>query len=127
MSLVADVDVYLGTLSLDANTFRGRLPDTPDSATALFQYAGRAPLFVHNTAGISIDRPALQILNRAKSYAEAEARALALYAALSAVVNLTLNGTTYQRIEPLGSPFLLERDANDRTVFGANYYCMKKP
>lgn len=127
MSLVADVDVYLGTLSLDANTFRGRLPESPDSATALIPYAGRAALFVHNLPTISIDRPALQVLCRAKTFADAEARASALYAVLSAVVNLDLNGTRYQRIEPLGSPFLLERDANDRTVFAMNLYVMKKP
>ncbi len=127
MSLVTDVKAYLSTQSAATNTFMGRLPDTPDSATALFQYAGRAPLFVHSTPGISIDRPALQILNRAKTYAEAEARALALYALLAAVVNTTMGGTRYQRIEPLAAPFLLERDANDRTVFGQNHYVMKAP
>lgn len=127
MSLVADVDVYLGTLGLDAATYRGRLPDSPDTATALIPYAGRPPLFVHNTPGISIDRPALQILCRAKTFVDAEARAAALYAALAGVVNTDLNGTRYQRIEPLAAPFLLERDANDRTVFALNFYVMKKP
>lgn len=127
MSLVTDVKAYLVAQGQATNTFMGRLPDTPDSATALFQYAGRSPLFVHNLPTISIDRPALQILNRAKTYADAETRALALYALLAAVVNATLGSTTYQRIEPLAAPFLLERDANDRTVFAANYYVMKKP
>lgn len=127
MSLVTDVKAYLVAQGQATNTFMGRLPDTPDSATAIFQYAGRNPLFVHNTAGISIDRPALQILNRATTYAEAEARALALYALLAAVVNTTMGSTTYQRVEPLAAPFLLNRDELDRTVFAQNHYVMKKP
>ncbi len=127
MSLVTDVKAYLVAQGQATNTFMGRLPDTPDTATALLQYAGRAPLFVHNTPGISIDRPALQILNRAPIYAEAEARALALYTLLAAIVNTSMGGTTYLRIEPLAAPFLLERDANDRTVFAANYYIQKRP
>lgn len=127
MSLVTDVKAYLVAQGQATNTFMGKLPDTPDSATALFQYAGRGPLFVHNLPTISIDRPALQILNRARTYAEAETRALALYALLAAITNTSMGGTTYQRIEPLAAPFLLERDALDRTVFAQNHYIMKKP
>ncbi len=129
MSLISDAKSYLVANGQSANLYLGRLPDDPDMAAALFQYAGRAPLFVHSKPGIDLDRPALHVLVRDTNYAAAESRAMAIYALLASVVNATLGspGTFYERIEPLGSPYLLERDAKERTVFGQNHYVIKQP
>lgn len=128
MSLESDVKAYLIGLGQPSDLFRiGRLPPSPDDAVALFQYAGLRPEFVHNTPGISRDRPALQVHVRSKVYATAQSRAQAIYALLAALVNETIEGRFYQRVEPLGAPFLLERDANDRTVIAANYYASSTP
>lgn len=127
MSLESDVKAYLVANGQGTNLFMGLLPPNPDDAVALYQYTGLRPDFVHNTATISRDRPALQVQVRSLVYATARDRAMAIYALLAQVVNATLSGTVYQRIEPLGSPFLLERDRNQRTVYAANYYCSKKP
>ncbi len=127
MSLVEDVSAFLTTQGQGANLYLARLPDNPDDVAALYQYAGRSPLFVHDKAGIDIERPALQVLVRSRVYATAQARAYAIHTLLVAVVNSTLGSTLYQRIEPLASPFLLDRDQNDRTVFAANYHAWKSP
>lgn len=128
MSLESDVKSYLIAQGQPSDIFRmGRLPPSPDDAVALIQYAGLRPEFVHNTAGISRDRPALQVHVRSKVYATAQARAQAIYALLAALVNETIEGTFYQRLEALGAPFLLDRDANDRTVIASNYYASRTP
>lgn len=128
MSLESDVKFYLIANGQPSDIFRmGRLPPSPDDTVALIQYPGLRPEFVHNTAGISRDRPALQVHVRSKVYATAQARAQAIYALLAALVNETIEGRFYQRVEPLGAPFLLERDANDRTVIATNYYSSSSP
>lgn len=127
MSLVEDVASFLSAHSQGTNLYLGRLPDSPDDVAAVYQYAGRSPLFVHDKAGIDIERPALQVLVRSRVYATAQTRAYAIYTLLAAVVNATLGSTLYQRIEPLASPFLLDRDQNDRTVFAANFHAWKAP
>lgn len=127
MSLESDVKAFLVANGQGTNLFMGLLPPDPDDAAALYQYAGLRPEFVQNKPGISRDRPALQVKCRSKVYATAQTRAMAIYALLAFVVNEELSGTTYQRIEPLGAPFFLERDKNQRTVFAANYYVSRTP
>ena len=126
MRLEADIKSYLVDAGQSTSLLRlGRLPPDPDDAVALIAYTGLRPEFVHNVAGISRDRPALQVLVRSKVYATAQATAQAIYELLAGLVNETINTTFYQRCEPLGSPFLMNRDANERAIIAANYYCSR--
>lgn len=127
MTLLADVAAYLNANGQGTNLFEGRLPDAPDDCAAIFQYAGRSPDYVLNTAVPRRERPALQVLVRARRYQDAEARAYAIWTLLASLSNATLNTTKfYQEIRPLGSPFLLEHDPDDRAVVAANYYTTKE-
>ena len=122
MSVLTDVHSYLTSGGQGTNLYIASLPDTPDVVAALFQYPGRPPLGVLNVAGIRQERPGLQVLVRSSpnAYADAEARAYAIYRLLQ-VANGTLGSGFYQQVEPLGSPFLLQRDANRRAIVACHY------
>lgn len=105
--------------------FASQLPATPDAAVAVVRYAGEAPAFVHDLAGIALDRPRVQVLVRELTYSAAEARAGAICNTLARVANAALAGVPYPRITPLQTPFPLERDANGRVVFVCNYACLR--
>lgn len=111
-------DQAVGTVG--TNLFLGRLPDTPDAATALFEYAGAAPF---HTMGPTVvwERPRLQVLCRAADYATARSQAETIYQLLDVVAETTIESVRYHQIEALQSPFLVQRDANDRPVIGCNY------
>jgi len=122
MSLVSEMKSFLVANGQGSNLFQRRLPDAPPAAMAIRQYQGRAPQFAHNRTTISVDRPALQVLVRDTTAASAEDRIMTVYALLATVVNETIEGTFYQRIEPLGAPVMLEREpATDRAVYSASF------
>lgn len=61
----------------------------------------------------------------------ARTRAQKTWECLTKIVNQTVGATSvgsryYLRVEPLQSPFLLDRDNRGRTLFAANYECWRK-
>lgn len=126
MSMLTDIHTYLAANGQSSNLFIGHLPSSPDVVAALFQYQGRPPASVLERTSIRRERPGLQVQVRSapNAYADAEARSYAIYALLQ-VANGTLGSGYYQQVEPLGSPFLLARDANGRAVIACNYLVSK--
>jgi hypothetical protein len=126
MSMLTDIHAFLSSNGQSANLYIGSLPDSPDVVVGLFQYQGRPPAEVINVAGIRRERPGLQVQVRSapNTYADAEARAYAIYDLLQ-VANATLGSGFYQEVRPLGSPFPLGRDLNRRVVIAANYLVSK--
>jgi hypothetical protein len=122
MSMLTDVHSYLSSNGQGTNLYIGALPDSPDVVVGLFQYPGRPPAEVLEVSGIRRERPGLQVQVRSapNGYADAEARAYAIYDLLQ-VSNATLGSGFYQEVRPFGSPFPLGRDANRRVVIAANY------
>lgn len=122
MSMLTDIHSYLTANGQGTNLFIGSLPDSPDVVAGIFQYQGRPPAEVLEVLGIRRERPGLQVQVRSSpnAYADAEARAYAIYDLLQ-VANATLGSGFYQEVRPFGSPFPLGRDANRRVVIAANY------
>ena len=100
----------------------GSMPDAPDVVAVLYPAPGLPPTEIHNRAGVAQEQPGLQVVVRSSpnGWADAEARAYAIYRLLQ-VSNATLGSGFYQRLMPMGSPFLRERDANRRAVIACNY------
>lgn len=125
--LLADLGAYLvtnglGTLGTDIHL--GILRDSPDVATGLFELPGGLSLdTMESTGRPSIITPRLQVLTRAASedYEASKARADAVWDLLTRVVNQTINGTYYVRIEATDTPAPLDRDDDKRVLFVANY------
>ena len=113
-------------LTLGTNLFLGRLPESPDTCVAIYQYAGLRPIDQLGTAAPNLEQPSLQVRCRATSYATAEALANDIWGVLVVILNQTLTSTRYLRVEPQQSPFPLERDTQDRIIFVANYNVTKE-
>jgi len=128
MTVALELATYLasqGVGTLDDTLFVGREPDAPDTAMAVLEYPG-GPLDYTHDLTIRYEHPRLQLWSRSVLYSEARANAEAMYGALLLVVNQALSGVRYLRVTPLQPPFVLQRDANERTVCIFNAECFKE-
>ena len=125
MALLDDVGTLLaaqvGSLTLGTNLFLGRLPDEPDTAVALFETGGEAPVNTMGGGLYEVEQPRLQVLTRGASYSATHALAMSVWLVLEATTNDTLSATLYYRITAVQSPFPIERDSKDRIVFSQNF------
>jgi hypothetical protein len=125
MSTLVDIATYLdsqqASLTLGTNLFLGRMPDAPDTCVALYEYGGSAP---DNTMGGGLpvlQNPSVQIAVRAVLYASAESLISLCWGTLESIVDMSLSGTRYNRVTAIQSPFVLERDSQDRVIFVQNF------
>ena len=126
MATLDDIGTYLasqvGSLTLGTNLFLGRLPDTPDTCVALYEYGGETPVSTMGGDAIPpVEQPRIQVNVRAPGYSSANTLALSVWAALEGILNETLTATRYHRVAAIQSPFPLERDSADRVIFAQNF------
>lgn len=126
MSLLEDLGGYLDTqlasLTLGTNLFYGLMPETVDNVVALYENAGAPPNFTMGSGNLpKMERPQLQALVRNTSYSSGRTVCEDVYRTLTAIANQTINGNSYLRVEALGMPSILERDATKRAVFTMNF------
>lgn len=122
--LVQDVATYLqnnGIGTLGTNLFVGRLPDEPDTCTAVFAYAG-FPMPLHWNG----EQPGLQVLVRAPSYVQAQNLMEQIRGLLHGLSEQTLGTTRYLLVRAKQSPMLLQRDDGDRAIFVCNFDVIKE-
>lgn len=125
--IAAVIDSNSATFTLGTNLFIGRLPDSPDTCCAIFQYGGEEPLnMMGGDAMPPIEQPRVQVLVRATGYASAQSTITTIWGYLEAILNENLTGDRYLRVSAVQSPFPLERDAQDRVVFAQNYRVLKE-
>jgi len=126
MAALDDIGTYLtlqvGSLTLGTNLFLSRLPDTPDTCVALYEYGGETPVStMGGDAMPPIEQPRIQINVRSAGYATAHDLAYTCWTALEGILNETLTATRYHRVAAIQSPFPLERDSADRVIFAQNF------
>lgn len=125
---IATLLTSAGVGTVGTTLFKSTMPDTPDTATAVIEYGGMPPVHHMATgpgaARVVIEQPAVQVLCRALDYPTARNLAETAFKALdgySGTVN-TVRYWTYAS----QSPYLIQRDANDRVWLGFSVY-VKKP
>ena len=139
--LLDDTATYLGAnstrLTVGSDLHKGFLPETSaENSTALqaalFETGGLAPLhYFSTTTGFATrkyERPGLQVLVRAKDYQFARAAVEDVFTVLDGVANTNLptsTGPEYVMIDATQSPFLINRDSNDRFILGVNFLITK--
>jgi len=128
----------LGTFIADAghgvegsDLFLGTMPSDPSECCALIEYSGEPPLRTQNEGSAHSsaqggERPRVQLLCRSAEYETGRSLVQAITETLDAVRNETIEGTWYTRIAAIQSPFLVERDENDRYVFACNFQIVKR-
>jgi len=131
MSMLDDVKAYLVANGVTNEIMISRMPDVEpggaeNTTVSLFQYGGIEPEFVHDDVNkAAMENPRLQVHCRAIQDQDAEAQAYVIWNLLSRVVNATINGHEYVRISPITSPFNLQRDEADRSIWTCNYRVRK--
>ena len=131
MGLIEELATYLDSGStkyaLGTNLFMNDLPDIPATATAIFETGGVPPsrTFAPSTRA-AWENQRVQVYCRSTSSVTARANMETAWALLDAVVNTTLSGTTYLRVEAIQSPFLLNRDQAGRVAYAANFDCARR-
>jgi len=125
VSTLVDIATYLdsqqASLTLGTNLFLGRMPDSPDTCVALYEYGGSAPDNTMGTGLPVLQNPSVQINVRAALYATAESLINSCWGTLEGIINTSLSGTRYNRMTAIQSPFVLERDSQDRVIFVQNF------
>jgi hypothetical protein len=128
MALLDALGAFLvteGVGTLGTNIFLGLMPDTPDECVVLYEYGGGAPGQVFGSDNATPwESSSVQVMARSATYAAARTKARAAYAALQKVANETLSGISFLRVDPVQSPFFVQRDENRRVYFSANYRVM---
>lgn len=131
--LLDELCAYLETeptssLVLATNLFQNAMPTEPGDAVALAEYSGMGPLFRQSDAvtGPTCERPQIQLMVRGTDHDTVRDLIRTLWAWLGKVTNMDLDGTRYQSIRAMQSPFLLRRDDNKRWIFAANFHVIKE-
>lgn len=117
-----------GVGNIASNLFAGRLPDAPDSALAVIPYGGREPMRAfRGGAGQAVaERPRFQVLTRSSSLSAALSASYGAMNALDGLGHSSISAVTYLWIEALESPFVLDRDENERVIIACNYEAVKR-
>lgn len=120
-----------GLATSGTNLFAGGLPPDPVLCCALIEYGGEPPIRTQNEGAAHSsaqggEQPRFQLLCRAATYSTGRSLIQQIWHVLDAIVNEEIQGTFYQRVAALQSPFLLERDANDRWIFICNFTASKE-
>jgi hypothetical protein len=132
-----DLSDYLTSQGHGANTtdtgtapisiFSNFSPTTPDQVVMVYETGGLST--VHAMAsgpGQAVqERPAVQIRCRAQTQTSARTLADDVFNSLDGFRTRTINGTRYNYMEAIQSPFILDRDDEEREVFAFNVRIMK--
>jgi hypothetical protein len=132
MAILDDIGAYMvtnvtdTTLTLGTNLFLGRMPTDPDTCVAIYETGGNDPtdVFGANSAP-PIENAGVMCHTRAAAYSDCQSLAVDIMKTLSKVINETLTSTYYYKVEPIQSPFSLDRDDQDRMVFSCNFSVAK--
>ena len=127
------LDAQLTTLTVGANLFMGIMPEgtsdgvtTPDECVAVFESPGMPPIILGGQVGAGssrITRPKLQVQARGNpgDYPGARALLKSVVDKLDLVLDSTLIGVRYYRIELITDLNVLKRDEYDRVTFYAEF------
>lgn len=128
--LLDDIATLLQTAgvgTIGTSLFKSQMPATPDTAVALLEYGGLSAEH-HMAAGpglqrVTIEQPSLQVLCRSTDYPTARTKADVAYKALDGYSGV-IGGVRYGYISARQSPYLIQRDQNDRVWIG--FSCLIK-
>lgn len=124
MTLMLSTEIcnYLVSQGVTTHLDEIRLPDSPIPAIAVIENVGLAPETIQDSRIPVIEHPRMQILCRDVDPQVAYDNAWTIYRILANLTNSALmnNGIFVMLFEVSQPPFLVERDRNDRPIYGFN-------
>ena len=100
--------------------FVGEMPAGVVNAAVITMYPGAPGEHVLGTVGWSIEMPRLQLKVRNESEATAISKAQSAARALAKIANQVIEGVRYRSVTVLQAPGIIDRDANNRPIYGFN-------
>jgi hypothetical protein len=113
-----EVGIYSPADEEVVNIFTCEMQDAPEVCLTLYQYAGRTP--ERTLDGKQYYRPGLQLVARARVYADAKALLVNARAAIDGLANVTIGAHFYTEIAALQEMFPLGRE-NGLIKLSQNY------
>ena len=132
--ILDDVATYLATnstrLTVGVTLTKAFMPDTPDTVTTLFETGGSGPLNAFSTSGgVRVyEQPSIMVHSRSANYQTVRDVMEDVFTILDGIGNTNLptaTGTLYGSVDAVQSPFLINRDSNDRFVMSINFNVLK--
>ena len=132
--LVAYIDSNSTALTAGTNLFKNAVVETTGRAVFVVETPGAPAIDKFSGTLPAITRPRCQVMVRSTAAvggagipASTGTRALAqdVWEVLYGIVNTSLSGKTYLRVEPLQDPFFLRHDEAGRACFAFNVQAMR--
>lgn len=131
--ILNDIAIHLednSTLTLGVDLTLAFMPDNPNTVTTIYETGGAGPLNAFSTGGGTriYEQPSIQIITRSTSYETARNIQETVFVVLDGVNNQTVPSTGsihYGSIDAVQSPFLINRDSNNRFKVGVNFDVLK--
>jgi len=133
--LADDLAYYLssgGLGTVGTSVFWDELPDNAATGVVVADTGGIFPVHTMSsgpsgigTAAARLERPRVQVMSRAPTYASARALIQDAFNLLDGLQDRTLNGVRYAWVSAVQSPFSMGRDKNNRSRFACNFDVVK--
>lgn len=129
--ILDDMTDYLTTgsigLTTGTNLFAAGLPDSPDTACAVYETGGFFPIhaMAAGPGSALLERPRIQVVTRAQSYRTARQIAHNAFKLLDGLRDRTVNSTRYLYVQAVSSPAAMGIDGSGRTRVVCNYDVIK--
>ena len=131
--ILDDIAIHLednSTLVLGVDLTLAFMPENPNTVTTIYETGGVGPLNAFSTGGGTrvYEQPSIQIVTRSTSYETARNIQETVFTVLDGVNNQTVPSTGsvhYGSIDAVQSPFLINRDSNNRFKVGVNFDVLK--
>lgn len=109
-----------GLVTVGTDFFVGEMPAGVVNAGVITMYPGAPGEHNLSTTGWTLEMPRCQVKFRNTTEATAISKAISAARSLSKIANQTIEGVRYRSVTVLQAPGILERDANNRPVYGFN-------
>jgi len=133
MASLDELGVYLaaqGVGTVGTDLFLGGLPDAPPACVAVLETGGMASAKAMRAAPGSpvAEQPGFQVIARGApfDYEGPRAKAQLAYRKLDGLGTSVLSGTRWFWVTATQSPFLIQRDENERVWIGFNVLAAKE-
>lgn len=129
LDALGDKLVTDGVGTLATNIFLGYMPDSPDTAVAVYESRGNGPEHVFGASVVSVERPQIRVIARAprNDYPSAKTKILAVRTSLGAIRNQTISGIGFLCVEATSEPYPLRADDQERPLFAINFVAWVTP